>query len=137
MARQISLIDYPCSNGGEVYEPENSVITSAFISDQLINTLEALEVFEKFYLYEDSSLSDFVEQTRIKPGMIDNALRGVESEFIRLLDSEAVGEIKAIQSDESINALICAFNEITNIHHVLRLKKSNFSNISSAIIKLG
>ncbi|WP_156943126.1 hypothetical protein [Pseudogulbenkiania sp. MAI-1] len=137
MSKQLSLIDYPSSDEGEVYEPENSVIASAFISNEVIHNLERLGVFEKFRLYEDSSLSDFVEQTRIKQDMIDSALREIESEFIRLLDSKVVNEIKKIQSNESIDALICEFNVITNIYHILRLKNNNFSSISSAIIKLG
>nr|WED69771.1 hypothetical protein PJ912_09495 [Pectobacterium colocasium] len=76
-------------------------------------------------------------QTRIKQDMIDDALREIEAIFIRLLDSESVAEIKKIQTDESIGALIGEFNVITNIHHLLNLKKNNFSSIDSAIIKLG
>lgn len=137
MSKQLSLIDYPSNDGVEVYEPEKSVIASAFISNEVIDSFERLGIFEKFCLYEDSSLSEFVEQTRVKQDMIDVALREVEDAFIRLLDSEDVAEIKKIQSGESIDALICAFNAITNIHHLLKLKKNNFSSIASAIIKLG
>ncbi|WP_047257904.1 hypothetical protein [Chromobacterium subtsugae] len=137
MSKQLSLIDYPSSDEGELYEPENSVIASAFISNEVIDNFERLGLFEKFRLYEDSSLSEFVEQTRVKQDVIDGALREIEATFIRLLDSEGVADIKKIQSDESIDTLICAFNAITNIHHVLKLKKNNFSNITSAIIKLG
>ena len=137
MSKQLSLIDYPSSEEGELYEPGKPVIASAFISDVVIDVFERLGVFEKFFLYEDSSLSEFVEQTRIKQDMVDEALREIEGEFIRLLDSEDVAEIKKIQSDESIDSLICAFNAITNIHRVLKLKKNNFSSIASAIIKLG
>lgn len=137
MSKQLSLIYYPSNDGGEVYEPEKSVIASTFISNELIDSFERLGVFEKFRLYEDSSLRDFVEQTRVKQDMIDDALRATEDAFIRLLDSEDVAEIKKIQSNDSIGSLICAFNAITNIHHVLILKKNNFSSIASAIIKLG
>lgn len=137
MSKQLSLIDYPGNDAGEVYEPENSVIASAFISNEVIDNFQRLGLFERFRLYEDSSLSEFVEQTRIKQDMIDDALREIEAEFIRLLDSEGVADIRKIQTDESIDAIISAFNAITNIHHVLRLKKNNFSNIASAIIKLG
>lgn len=137
MSKQLSLIDYPGNDAGEVYEPENSVIASAFISNEVIDNFQRLGLFEKFRLYEDSSLSEFVEQTRIKQDMIDDALREIEAEFIRLLDSEGVAVIREIQSNESIDTIISAFNAITNIHHVLKLKKNNFSNIASAIIKLG
>lgn len=137
MSKQLSLIDYPSNDAGEVYEPENSVVASAFISSEIIDNFERLGLFEKFRLYEDSSLSTFVEQTRIKQDMIDSALKEIEAAFIRLLDSEDVSEIKKIQTDESIDALIGAFGAISNIHHVLKLKKNNFSSITSAIIKLG
>ncbi|MBA5201361.1 hypothetical protein H2Y56_18790 [Pectobacterium aroidearum] len=137
MSTQLSLVDYPRNDVGEVYEPENSVVASVFISNEIIDNFDRLGLFEKFHLYEDSSLSEFVVQTRIKQDMIDDALREIESTFIRLLDSEKVAEIKKIQTDESIGSLIGEFNVITNIHHLLNLKKNNFSSIDSAIIKLG
>lgn len=137
LSKQLSLIDYLNNDAGEVYEPEKSVIASAFISNEIIDSFERLGLFEKFHLYEDSSLREFVEQTRIKQGMINDALREIEATFIRLLDSKGVADIKKIQNDESIDALIGEFNAITNIHHVLKLKKNNFSNIASAIIKIG
>ena len=137
MSKLLSLIDYQSNDEGEIYEPEKSVIASTFISNEVIDSFEILGLFEKFCLFEDSSLKEFVEQTRIKPDMIDSALREIEATFIRLLDSKRIADIKNVQSDECIETLIYEFNAITNIYHVLNLKKNNFSNITTAIIKLG
>jgi hypothetical protein len=137
MSKQLSLVDYPSSSGDFLHEPEKAVISSTFAPDKIVEEFEINGIFEKFKLFEDAHLDSFVEVTRIKDDRIGLALKTIESNFIRLLESDKVANIKKIQSDNDVDILMLDFNAITSIYRLLKLKRDNFSGIATSVIKLG
>jgi hypothetical protein len=137
MSQQLSLVDYPCSTDGRLYEPEKDVILSAFVNDDLINLFSAADVLEEFKLYEDSSLQSCTEVTRIKDDRIGVALECLASKLIRFLESERVEGLKKIQSEIEVSDLMGELQIISCAYNLIKLKRDNFANVVTAVVVLG
>lgn len=137
MSQQLSLVDYPCSTDGCLYEPEKSVILSAFVNNDLIDSFSTAGVLEEFKLYEDASLQSCTAVTRIKNDQIGVALECLTSKLIQLLESEQVESLKKIHSDVEISDLMGELQIISCVYNLIKLKRDNFENMVAVVVVLG
>lgn len=137
MSMQLSLVDYRASADGRLYEPRKAVITSAPVNQEMIDFFERNEFFEKFRLYEDSSLGSFSEFTRVRDDKAGIALKRLGEKLVQLLASKRAEDAKEIQSDDEIAYLMGEFHVVTSVYLLIKLKKENFSQVKTSVLKLG
>jgi hypothetical protein len=61
----------------------------------------------------------------------------LEIEFIKYLTSENANNAKTVLIRDEISSLIGDFRTITNLYHLIKLKKEKFEHCPNVVLKLG
>lgn len=137
MSQSLSLIEYSADEHGNLYEDHSRIIESAFITPEVINTIEAQRLLEDKTLLEEPGASASSVMKCLEDSSIDKVLSLLEIEFVKSITSEAASNAKDILISGEISSLINDFRTIANLHHVIKLKKEKFEHRPNVVLKLG
>ena len=137
MSQSLSLIEYQADEDGNLYEDKCRIIESAFITPELINSIEAGSLLVDKPLLEEVGATASSAMKCFENSSLDKVLSILEIQFINILTSEAANNAKSILISEEISSLIGDFGTIANLYHLIKLKKEKFEHHANVILKLG
>ena len=137
MSLNLSLVEYNLDDDGNPYEDQSKIIESAFINPEIIDLFEAQSLLKERPLYEEAGSAESSKIKCLDDLSLDAALSILESEFIKTISSEAANNAKSILIREEISSLISDCRAITNLYHLIKLKKEKFAHHSNTVLKLG
>lgn len=137
MSQSLSLVEYQADEDGNLYEDHCRIIESAFITPEVISSIEAQRLLADKPLLEEFGATASSVMQCLENSSLDKVLSILEIEFIKFLTSEAATNAKKIVIRDEISSLIGEFRTIANLHHVIKLKKEKFENYPNVILKLG
>ncbi|POZ54086.1 hypothetical protein [Methylovulum psychrotolerans] len=137
MSQSLSLIEYEADEDGNLYEDHCRVIESAFISPEVISSIEAQKLLEDKTLLEELGEAESSVMKCLEDSSLDKVLSILEIEFIKFLSSEAANNAKNRLIRDEISSLLGDFGTIANLYHVIKLKKEKFWHHPNVVLKLG
>lgn len=137
MSQSLSLIEYEADEDGNLYEDHCRVIESAFITPEVISSIEEQRLLEDKTLLEESGATESSVMKCLEGSSLDKVLSILEIEFIKFLTSEAANNAKNILIRDEISSLLGDFRTIANLYHVIKLKKEKFEHHPNVVLKLG
>lgn len=137
MSQNLSLVEYQTDEDGNLYEDHCRIIESAFITPEVINSIEAQRLLADKPLLEEVGTTTSSVMKCLENSALDKVLSMLEIEFIKFLTSDAANNAKNILIRDEISSLIGDFRTITNLYHVIKLKKDKFEHHSNVVLKLG
>ena len=137
MSQSLSLIEYQADEDGNLYEDHCRIIESAFITPELINSIEEGRLLEDKPLLEEVGTTASSVMKCFENSSLDKVLSILEFRFIHILTSEAANNAKSILISEDISSLIGDFGTIANLYHLIKLKKEKFQHNANVVLKLG
>jgi hypothetical protein len=135
MSQSLSLVEYQADENGNLYEEDCHVIESAFITPEVINSIEK-QLEDKPLLEEIGTTASSVMKC-LENSSLDKVLSILEMEFIKFIASEPANNAKSLVVRDEISSLINEFRTISNLYHVIKLKKEKFENYPNVVLKLG
>ncbi len=136
MSQNLSLVQYKVDEKGNLYDDDSNIIESAFITPELINLIEKEKLLEDKSLLEEIGTMESFEVKCIENSSLNKALSVLENEFMTL-SSDASNKLKSVFNNDEISSLMNEFRTITNLHHVIKLKKDKFEHNTNVVLKLG
>jgi len=152
MSKTINLVECEMDEQGRLFETKLNLIETAFISPSLYNTITKdhptvpIPIFESSVSGEHYTIDcfDSSEVISIIGTLEDIFLRNMKSDSENLLISDAsyaqsnalttsADYLKVADLEESI----ARFREITNLIHLFKLKKNQYSALPSVVLKVG
>lgn len=152
MSKTINLVEYEMDEQGRLLETKFNLIETAFISPSLYNIITKdhptvpTPIFESSVSGDHYSIDcfDSSEILNIIGSLEDIFLRNMKSDSEKLLISDAypaqsnsmttsADYLKVADLEESI----ARFREITNLIHLFKLKKNQYSALPAAVLKVG
>ena len=137
MSQNLSLVEYKADKHGNLYDDNSKTIETAFITPELIKLIEKEKLLEDKPLLEETGTSESFDVKCIENSSLDKVLSIIENEFIRFLSSETSNSVKNLVIRDEVSSLINEFRTITNLYHVIKLKKDNFEHNPCVVLKLG
>jgi hypothetical protein len=137
MSQSLSLIEYKADKDGNLYEENCRVIESAFITPEVISSIEEQKLLEDKMLLEEEGTAESSVMKCLENSSLDKVLSILETEFIKFLTSEATNNVKSILIRDEISSLLSDFRTIANLYHVIKLKKEKFEHHPNVVLKLG
>ncbi|MCX7111657.1 MAG: hypothetical protein NTX45_16335 [Proteobacteria bacterium] len=137
MSQSLSLIEYEADENGNLYEDQCRVIESAFITPEVISSIEEQRLLEDKTLLEEPGAAESSVMKCLEDSSLDKVLSILEIEFIKFLTSEAANNAKNILIRDEISSLLGDFRTIANLYHVIKLKKEKFEHYPNVVLKLG
>jgi lysyl-tRNA synthetase class I len=135
MSQSLSLVEYQADENGNLYEEDCHVIESAFITPEVISSIE--QQLENKPLLEETGTTASSMMKCLENSSLDKVLSILEMEFIKFITSESANNAKSLVIRDEISSLINDFRTITNLYHVIKLKKEKFENYPNVVLKLG
>jgi hypothetical protein len=135
MSQSLSLVEYQADENGNLYEEDCHVIESAFITPEVISSIE--EQLQDKALLEESGTTASSMMKCLENSSLDKVLSILEMEFIKFFTSMPANNAKSLIVRDEISHLINDFRIITNLYHVIKLKKEKFENYPNVVLKLG
>lgn len=152
MSKTINLVEYEMDEQGRLLETKFNLIETAFISPSLYETITKKHPTVSTPIFESSAGGDYYtidcfdssEILNIIGSLEDIFLRNMKSDSEKLLISDAYSPqsnsmtisadyLKVVDLEESI----ARFREITNLIHIFKLKKNQYSALPTAVLKVG
>jgi hypothetical protein len=121
---------------GNLYDDKSNIIESAFITPELIELIEKEKLLANKPLLEETGTTESFEVKCIENSSLNKALSVLENEFMRLL-SDASNKLKSVFNSDETSSLMNEFRTITNLQHVIKLKKEKFEHNPNVVLKLG
>jgi len=137
MSQSLSLVEYQADEDGNLYEDDCHIIESAFITPEVINSIEEQRLLQDKPLLEEVGATASSVMKCLENSSLDKVLSILEIEFIKFLTAEPANNVKSLVIRDEISALINDFRTITNLYHVIKLKKEKFENYPNVVLKLG
>jgi hypothetical protein len=137
MSQSLSLVEYKADKDGNLYEDNYQVIESAFITPEVISSIEEQRLLEEKMLLEEPGAAESSVMKCIEDSSLDKVLSILEIEFVKFLTSEAASNTKDIIIRDEISSLISNFRTVGNLYHLIQIKKEKFGNHPNVVLKLG
>ncbi|MGI9213636.1 MAG: hypothetical protein ACR2HF_14285 [Methylococcaceae bacterium] len=137
MSQSLSLVEYKADKDGNLYEDDCQVIESAFITPEVISSIEEQRLLEDKKLLEEPGATESSVMKCIEESSLDKVLMILEIEFIKFLTSEAADNAKNILIRDEIYSLLGDFRTIGNLYNLIKLKKEKFDHHPNVVLKLG
>jgi len=137
MSQSLSLIEYEADENGNLYEDQCRVIESAFITPEVISSIEEQRLLEDKTLLEEPGAEESSIMKCLEDSSLDKVLSILEIEFIKFLTSNSANNAKNILIRDEISSLLGDFRTIANLYHVIKLKKEKFEHYPNVVLKLG
>jgi hypothetical protein len=130
-------VEYKADKDGNLYEDNYQVIESAFITPEVISSIEEQRLLEEKMLLEEPGAAESSVMKCIEDSSLDKVLSILEIEFVKFLTSEAASNTKDIIIRDEISSLISNFRTVGNLYHLIQIKKEKFGNHPNVVLKLG
>lgn len=152
MSQSINLVAYESTNDGRIYETNNELIETAFISTALLKELQKEFSLIERKIYEVPGEDEHYSIECFNDADIGSILAKLEDIFLSVLESDSERLLKKtdFQDDKSLPSVpsvciqssdiaesISRFRTLTNIIYIFNLKKSKYSDNNSVVLKLG
>ncbi|WP_080171782.1 hypothetical protein [Salmonella enterica] len=152
MSQSINLVAYESASDGRIYETNNELIETAFISTALLKELQKEFPLIERKIYEVPGEDEHYSIECFNDADIDSILAKLEIMFLSVLKSDSERLLKEtdfqdnkrlpsvssnyIQSSD-ITESISRFRTLTNVIYIFNLKNRKYSDDNSVVLKLG
>lgn len=137
MSKNVTIMNYEVDKAGHIYEPNGKIVETAFIPPVLIDVFRSMDFIRIRRLFEMMGGEDFLEIECIDDIHVDDIIILLESELVKVITSDEAGSIKDLLVKEEMDFLMRELRTITNLHHLFKLKRDNFSSHPGSVIKIG
>ena len=136
MSQNLSLVQYQADEKGNLYDDNSNIIESAFITPQLIDLIEKEKLLEDKSLLEETGTMESFDVKCIENSSLNKALSILENEYVSHV-LEAANKLKSVFNSDEVYSLMNECRTITNLQHVIKLKKDKFEHNPNVVLKLG
>lgn len=136
MSQNLSLVQYRVDEKGNLYDDNSNIIESAFITPELIDLIEKEKLLEGKSLFEETGTAEYFDVKCIENSSLNKALSILENEYVRHV-LEAANKLKNVFNSNEVSSLMNESRIITNLQHVIKLKKEKFEHNPNVVLKLG
>jgi hypothetical protein len=136
MSQNLSLVQYQTDEKGNLYDDNSNIIESAFITPELIDLIEKEKLLEDKPLLEETGATESFEVKCIENSSLNKALSILENEYVSHV-LEAANKLKSVFNSDEVYSLMNESRTITNLQHVIKLKKEKFEHNPNVVLKLG
>ncbi len=136
MSQNLLLVQYQVDEEGNLYDDNSNIIESAFITPELIDLIEKEKLLEDKPLLEETGTAEYFEVKCIENSSLNKALSILENEYVRHV-LEAANRLKNVFNSDEVSFLMNESRIITNLQHVIKLKKEKFEHNPNVVLKLG
>ena len=135
MSTNLTLIKYQLGANGRYLEESGERIESSFISEENLSELIKVAPLAKLTIYEEDGSDASSEADCLQNNKIAEALNFVKSRFIDLFNKNKMSTTRG--ADEFLIESISEFRSITNLFHLLEIKRVKYQSDDSVVVKLG
>jgi len=136
MSQNLSLVQYQADEKGNLYDDNSNIIESAFITPELIELIEKEKLLADKPLLEETGTTESFEVKCIENSSLNKALSILENEYVSHV-LEAANKLKSVFNSDEVYSLMNETRTITNLQHVIKLKKEKFEHNPNVVLKLG
>jgi len=137
MSQNLFLVKYQMDEKGNPYEDKCEIIESAFITPELVNLIEKEKLLEDKRLLEEIETVEFSNITCIENYSLNKALEILQDEFIQLILKTSDKLKSVVFNSDEISSSMDEYRTITNLQHIIKLKKDKFEHSPNVVLKLG
>lgn len=135
MSTNLTLIKYQLGTKGRYLEDSGERIESSFISEEDLSELIEVAPLAKLTIYEEDGSDECSEADCLQNEKINEALIFVKSRFIELLSNTDISATE--NTDAVLIESISKFRSITNLYHLLEIKRAKYQSDDTVVVKLG
>lgn len=135
MATNLNLIKYDLNMEGRYLEEKGEIITTSFISENVLNDIKEIAPFAVLKIFEEENSDEYSETDCFQNDKIPEIIALIQNKFIELI--EQIELLKLQNNQEYIEESISTFRSITNLYYLLEIKFKKYVHDDSVIVKLG
>lgn len=135
MSLSLSLIKYKMTNEGKYIEEGLRVIKHCFLSEKTKDRILTKISFAELTLFEDENSTEFSTLDCILDQNLNDVITLISNMFLDLFLEEKNTLVTKLE--QNLHETIIKFGEISNIYTLITLKKNEYADDKSVIVKIG